>query len=63
MTYWHWHLYDLVCGDVGVQCDDHVCAGGRHHGRPQGPEEHFLCPHLSLHNILHNINIMPGFCA
>ena len=59
---WHmWHIEDhvLVCGDVCVQCHDHVCPGGGHHGCPEGPEEHLLHPHLSLYHLLHNTHSLP----
>ena len=52
-----------VCWYVCVQCDDHVCTGGGHLGRPQRAEELLLHTHSCLHYFLYYAYIMSCICT
>jgi len=43
-----------VCGDVYLQRDDHVCAGGGHLRGAHPPPQHWVRAHLGLHRVRHH---------
>ena len=49
-----------VCGDVYLQRDDHVCAGGGHLRGAHPPPQHSVRAALGLHRVRHHAHPLSG---